>query len=433
MGTALAEPPLSGHDGAVRSVFDQYIQPENRLTHALSCALYYDRGLLVPFLRWLGIDRIPPVSTLNIAQQTVPGVYDSEEDDRRGLPDMVVFDSDGWGVVFESKVQSSLTNDQLLRHAKTAEKSGYTGATVVALTVDTPKTPLPNGALHRHWRDVYSWFNLRAGESFMAAQFVNYLRAFEREAVARKYEIRGTITMFDGLRFGEDLPYTYAEAKRLIRLLGDEVQGRDDLQRLGVDSTGQRRGAITGKKGDAVWDYLPLRAARDAGSFTDYPHLTISIDRLGAIASVTVPNGVKGGFRTSIRAHGVEPFCQTLCRIEQAMIPVVQRCRNATPFMYVTQRHYKTQRSEATVDARMEADLRTLVPGGRDGVKHQPEWAHAVYTLLTQKRSNIQLGVGMRFDYRCPEVRSAACADLFAESWIACKPLLDLATGSSEH
>lgn len=35
----------------MRNLFDQYSQPENRLTHALMTALHEDRGLLALFLR----------------------------------------------------------------------------------------------------------------------------------------------------------------------------------------------------------------------------------------------------------------------------------------------------------------------------------------------------------------------------------------------
>ena len=54
----------------MRNVFDQYDQPENKLTHALFCALNNDRKLIVPFLRWLGIAEHPPASKLKVAQQT---------------------------------------------------------------------------------------------------------------------------------------------------------------------------------------------------------------------------------------------------------------------------------------------------------------------------------------------------------------------------
>ena len=39
----------------MRNIFDQYEQPENRLTHALVTTLDQDRALLGPLLRWLPV------------------------------------------------------------------------------------------------------------------------------------------------------------------------------------------------------------------------------------------------------------------------------------------------------------------------------------------------------------------------------------------
>ena len=44
----------------MRNVFDQYSQPENRLTHALMTALHEDRGLLALFLREIAGARLQP-------------------------------------------------------------------------------------------------------------------------------------------------------------------------------------------------------------------------------------------------------------------------------------------------------------------------------------------------------------------------------------
>lgn len=93
--------------------------------------------------------------------------------------------------------------------------------------------------------------------------------------------------------------------------------------------------------------------------------------------------------------------------------------------MYATQRHYRSQRSLPSVDGRLDVDLRTCVESTASGVKYQPEWAEAIYQLLINKRSNIQFGIEVRFQYACPIVRSSAAVGLFADSWIAMKPLLD--------
>jgi hypothetical protein len=39
----------------MRMLFDQYVHPENRLTHALVACLAEDPTFLAAFLRWLGI------------------------------------------------------------------------------------------------------------------------------------------------------------------------------------------------------------------------------------------------------------------------------------------------------------------------------------------------------------------------------------------
>lgn len=410
----------------VRNIFDQYMQPENRLTHALACTLHHDRELLVPFLRWLEIDGIPSISSLNIAEQTVPGSFVPEtEAEARGLPDMIVFDDNGWAVLFESKVQSGLSTDQLHRHARTAARYGYKSARVVAITVDAPRTKLPATVRHVLWREVYSWFNTRTADSFFSRQFVDYLRAFERQMVERDYQIRGTVTMFDGFHFDENNPYTYAEGKRLIRLLGDVLQQRSDLRKLGIDPSGNRRPAITGKGHDRVWDFIPLKVAKSAANFTAHPHLTMGINSDHAVASVTIPNGIKGGFRNRLRAAESDGFGDILLQVEKNLRPIIKRSKGAVPAVYVTQRHYKSQRSPAIVDARMDVDLRTYTPGGSGGIKYQPEWVKSIHHLLVQKKSNVQFGLDMRFDYGCSIIRSANCADLFAETWLASRPLLN--------
>ena len=94
--------------------------------------------------------------------------------------------------------------------------------------------------------------------------------------------------------------------------------------------------------------------------------------------------------------------------------------------IYATQRHYRSQRSRAEVDARLEADPRTAVRGKHSGVKYQPQWIEAIYQLLLNKRSNIQLGVDVQFSYACTIVRSPRAAALFADSWKAISPLIDV-------
>jgi hypothetical protein len=63
-----------GDHQELRNIFDQYEQPENRLTHALVSVLDHDRTLLSPFLAWLGVENVPSKHFLRLTQQQVPGV-----------------------------------------------------------------------------------------------------------------------------------------------------------------------------------------------------------------------------------------------------------------------------------------------------------------------------------------------------------------------
>lgn len=410
----------------MRNIFDQYIQPENRLTHALMTALDRDRQLVRPFLRWLGIQNIPKLTEICLAEQHVPGVEeDRDEEASEGLPDGCIFTDNGWAVLLECKVQAGIQVRQLRRHIRTAAHHGFEAPQLVLIAVDRPKSRLPKETRWIEWREVYRWFNQRAGLSPWARMFVAYMHVFEARMIAEDYSIRGTLTMFDGLKFNEESPYTYREGKRLIRLLGDELQKRSDLRKIGVDPKGPRRSAITGRGADRVWDFLPLRIARNAKEFTHYPHLDMGISREGASAAVTIPNGVKGGFKSKLKTIGPDGFRELIADLEKSLRPVVKASRGAKPKMGLQQRHYPTQSSPAEVDGRLDTDLRTMVPEKTSGVRYQPEWVDAIYSILTRKRSNIQMGVYVQFQYSCPKVQSREATNLFAKTWTALSPLID--------
>jgi hypothetical protein len=442
-GDAAVEPALrhgtlgihltaSGSGSTMRNIFDQYQQPENRLTHALATALDQDRSLTVPFLRWLGVAEIPKPRTLMLTEQQVPGMLelDAEPIDARGLPDAAIFDEDGWAALFESKIQACIDLKQVERHRRTAQRHGFETPWAVVISVDPLTCKLPKQTIATTWQDVYSWFNRRVDKPW-AQQLVSYMQVFERKMLLDEYDIRGTITVFDGIRFTETNPYTYREGKRLIRLLGDLLQKRKALHHLsgdiGVNPTEGRRTAITGRGTDGVWDFLPLTVARDAKSFTAYPHLTMGIWRRRATAAITIPNGIRGGFRRKLLSRKIDGFRTLVAVLEKRLRPIIKRSSGAKPMMYVTQRHFRSMNSPGVTDARLEADLRTAFSEMQSGIRHQPQWIEAIYDILAHKRSNIQFGVDVQFSYDCPVVQSPECADLFADTWKALSPLLDFA------
>ena len=415
----------------MRNIFDQFDQPENKLTHALFCTLCHDRKLIRPFLqKCLRIDNVPSLAELKVTQQSIPGVAtESSKDEASGLPDMCIYSDEGWGVFFEMKVQATLTSRQLDRHIATAKRYGFKNPILVAISVEQAKESTSKKATCVQWRDLYAWFAQRESDSFWARQLVQYMECFEEKAINNDYEVRGTITMFNGLRFDDKQPFHYLEAKRLIRLLGNELQNRSDLQKeMGVDPQGNRRSAITNDRGLSVWDYLPLRVARGE-TFTKHPHLTLSLRPEKAIAAVTIPNGISGGFKSRLKELGIEGFLDLIATIEKQTRPLLEKSAGSRPILHLVGRHFKSQRSTGIVDAEMQIDLRTCVASGNPRIKYQPQWAESIYTVWSNKKSNIQCGIEMQFSYDCPVVRSPDALDLFADAWKATRPFIDFALG----
>ncbi len=375
-----------------------------------------------PFLRWLGIKSIPGKKALRLTEQRIPGQSESAKVGKSGLPDAFFFTPQGdWAVLIESKLGSSLKVSQIKRHIRTAQRYGFDSPAAVVITVKKSACKLPH-TICTTWQEVYQWFSRRR-DSQWARTFVHYMRVFEAKMLAQGHYIKGTITMFDGLGF-ETGDYAYREAKRLIRLLGDELQGRKDLKYLGVDPKGNRRKAITDGR-DGVWDFLPLRIARKAKSFTSYPHLTMVLKHYEAVAAITVPHRIKGGLKTKLKALGRDGFEEMMNNLERGLRPLVKKCKGAKPFVTASQRRYLSQRSWPETDGRVEADLRTYDHSGECPVKLQPQWMGAVYDLLRSKKSNIQLSVEVRFPYASSAVQSPKVADLFAQAWQRLWPVVE--------
>jgi hypothetical protein len=261
---------------------------------------------------------------------------------------------------------------------------------MVVIAVESPKRSLPNRTEFVYWKDLYRWFAKKADDSIWIKHFIEYLQVFEAKMLAQDYNIRGTLTMFDGFKFNDKNPYTYSEGKRVIKLLGEEFRKNKRLMReIGLDSSGKGRAAITRGKDGGVWDFIPLRKARNATLFTEYPHATMGIHPKWTSVAVTIPNGVRGGIKGHLKEIGKDGFCDLLSSIEQRLRRVLKAAPNSQPIFYLVQRHYKTQRSSPVVDGRMDVDLRTALNSGI-GLKYQPMWFESIYNILVHKKTNIQ-------------------------------------------
>jgi hypothetical protein len=418
---------------AMRNVFDQYSQPENRITHALMTALHEDRGLLALFLREIAGTKPPVAATyLSVLVQQLPETppVSEEESERRGIPDGWIYSvEEEWCVIVESKVLIRLGADQIERHRRMAQRLGFTRVFVVAITTEEVARQRIEGDRRLkilEWRDVYVWLR-RHPDREWARRTAEYLEVAEARMIMDQQFVRGTLTRFSGVPFSDDDPYTYLEAKRILRLLLDELRSRKDLRdRLGVDPKAPGRGSITGSKGELVWDFLSLRGGAGKG-VTARPHLSLGISRQSLRVMVTIPDKVEGSARRALRETGEEEFARLLARVVANLKPLLRAEPQAVPILHAQQRRWRHRRAKADMDAEIRFDLRT-VPGVTGKPKKQPLWLSAAYGAFVDKRgSNYEFQIGVAFDYaKCPGLRKASAVELLAQAWLGCKPFVDL-------
>ncbi len=414
----------------MRNLFDQYFQPENRVTHALLTALNEDRKLLDLFLREL-VQVKPPVAAkaLSVLEQQFPGEAepsDESELDRRGIPDGWIFRGD-WCVFIETKLLAVLRAAQIESHRRTAVRRGFQSVVAVAIT---PRRSVltPTGTVHLEWRMVYAWLRRHSSTSLWAKRAADFLEIAEAKLIDTEQFVEGSLTTFFGFPFGRDRPFTYLEGKRVLGLALDQLRDRKELRKeLGMNPKLLGRPAITGRQADSVWDFLSLSSASDAQNFTKYPHLTLGISSTQVEAMVTVPNSVNSYMRRNLKALGGTGFEALVGEVVKNFKPVMRRHKGMTPWFRGIQRRYPSQRATPFIDARIDFDLRTAVADS-GAPKTQPLWLNAAYNAFVSKAGSnyqIQIGALLRYD-RCPELKQKVALDLVAQSWLACKPLVDL-------
>jgi hypothetical protein len=349
-------------EATLRNIFDQYSQPENRVTHAFITAINEDRKLLGFLFRELVKVKAPRNSSkLSVLEQRLPGEPEppEEELERRGIPDGWIFDEDGWCLLIESKVLSKLRADQILRHRRIAERLGFKSITAIAVAPRLPSF-LPAGTVLLEWRTVYAWLRRHSGHSVWAARAADYLELAEAKLIDSERLLEGTLTMFAGFPFGRDRPFTYLEGKRVLALALGDLRERHDLRsRLGMIPDEQGRKAITGRQGYGVWDFLSLSAA--AGNFTKYPHLTLSIRAQAVEAMVSVPNEVNSMMRRNLKQLGEAGFQDLTREVIDNLDPLLRDHKGAKPWCSGTQRRFPSRRAVPYVDATIGFDLRTAV------------------------------------------------------------------------
>lgn len=237
----------------------------------------------------------------------------------------------------------------------------------VVLTKTDKRVPR---AIHLTWSGLYEWLGKDRTRSQWAERLRAYLRAAEVRLAREQYLTEGTLTMFDGFQFSADNPYTYGEGKRLLNLAMTELRKDKSLKALGMDFAAPGRGAITGRGGRAVWDFLSLADRPKRGAFTSYPHLTLAAHENHLEVSITIPNGVVSTVRRRLIDLGAEGLVKLNGQILRRARRILSR--GGSIQAYAVQRHFVSQRSSGTIDARVDFKLETSHPAARRGSDPNP-------------------------------------------------------------
>ncbi len=415
----------------MRNIFDQYEQHENKLTHSLASCLYEDPRLLNSFLKNFCPNFFNQTSNLKIEQQTVPGKRHliDDENQRKGLPDAVIYTEEQC-LIIESKVSSTLTRDQLMRHERTLRRRGFNNIRGIGIVVDLlPKVRLDNWE-QLTWNQVYSWAykEKETNKSKWASKLIDYFNVLENNMVERKYLKEGSITEFTGVHFDDENPYSYLEGKRQLKLLVNKIKQNKILQEeLNVDlSKEEGRSAIRG----GTWDILRFKSGVEVMSSTDEPNLTIGVDEIGINGLLTVPYKIKGITRKNFYNLSWDDFKKIIYKIAQNYRNYFSNSEGFQPCIRIAQRRYPSQSSPGITDGTMSFDIRTafedLSSELKPTQKKQEEWLRAVFELNNNKKSNIQFQVGANFFYNKHTLVNNKDADLVVcKSFLACKPLID--------
>ena len=131
-----------------------------------------------------------------------------------------------WCLVIENKVLSTPSNDQLRRHVATARRLGFTSPKLLLLTI-RPGKNLPEDVEVASWSTIYTWLQGHTTRSKWAQRLTDYLEVMEARMTDREQMESGTLTAFNGFRFGEDNPFNELEAKRVLSLAMAELRKRD--------------------------------------------------------------------------------------------------------------------------------------------------------------------------------------------------------------
>jgi len=375
-------------------LFDQYSNPENRLTHALMHTLAGSDKILKAFLdQVLGIRRSFIGKEIEITTQKRPfSQEDTDRDKVDSVPDGWIIDKQGGlGILIEVKDEkNSVRLDQLRSHLKRLEN--YENSTLLVITPDLI-LPQKIDALNadrrcrsriawKSWNELYAFFNQCRENLFHTLPKERYVLDAMLEYLEQRREVLG----FQGIKFRKG--FDVEEAKKILAAEMEEL--KDTALALFPTLTGRRGAITTAFSKSAVWDCFGVPEG-----FTSDIHVTVSIHEAYQDISLTVPHRARQRWKRLKSILASEEN-------ERALFKILNELRLAVPdlFLEFIQRHFLYQR-KGVRDAFLEFHIDTFGKPfleDKSKVKVFPIWFQALKeAILSKSMINAQTMFKARF------------------------------------
>jgi len=404
----------------IPNLFDQYSQPENRLTNALLQTLASSRRLSVAFLKDFLWIRCSPYEAIEISSQKRPGGIEDRGEaaqphgESATIPDGWIVSKDGgWGLVIESKIQKRAVRlEQLRGHWRKA--SAYPQRHLLVLTPDRVEPPdvrrFGRGRPEVRWApwtEIHGWVVRQAqreGRGSLGGHLVRSLKEY--------LEMDERLSEFQGFDFSEG--FALPRAKAILKVLMETL--RPEVRRSYPALTGGR-GNLSPSQG-SMWDCFGVEP-----KFTADLHLTLSVRPEDFRIGLIVPDAAQARW-IRLKRVMADPA------LGEEFEAIVRRLRQGVPELWVRldQRHFRNQREQIS-DATFEFKVDTAAfvrPKG--GVKPFPVWFEMARQAVVRKRGiNLQIGFWARFPFAAlPETRTSGFKTTTLETLKRFKPLYKL-------
>ena len=144
------------------------------------------------------------------------------------------------------------------------------------------------------------------------------------------------------------------------------------------------------------------------------------------MSALTILPHAAGSKWTLLKNLGRDDFLSVVEEVLKKMRPLLKKCPGAKPHLAIYQRHWRSRSGPSTLDAEIRLDLRARRGDEDAKIKPQPEWIAAVFDVVKNKKSNVEMRIGAEFPYdACEAIARPDALDHVAAAWRACKPLLE--------